>query len=563
MAQLQQTAITGTLTTTGNLTVTGSITNTGNITTAGDLTVNGSTVIDTSVDGALAALRVTQRGTGPSLLVEDQANPDSTRFVVDNAGNVSIGTNTVATKLNIAGDITLFTGNQIYASTGSATRPAYSFIAVESNTGFFRPSADTIAISTDGVERVRVTSTGNVGIGTSSPNSKLDINGDTIVTGSITNTGNITTAGHLAVSGSAVIDTSVPYDQAALRVTQRGTGPSLIVEDQANPDSSRFVIDNAGNVSIGGGDLAVNGGDITSNASTLFISGSQQVRLQKGIFITDDGLLVSGGLGAGITIDRALGATGNPFASSLLFIGSPTGEEALITTNSTKFNIISFDRDLNIETSDGSTSRPAVNQRQKTYEIGIGRSAVFGTSIIASGSEIVLETSTVSMPSGNISFESGFGIDFSNGQATGMTSELFNDYEEGTWTPSFSGSTGAGNYSYGALTGRYTKIGNIVYISGYVDISSIIANATGNMRIAGLPFNVNNTPNGNQFFMSVAWENFTTAATNVFAAAADNGSWIDLYIQTSTTSTNALAIALSPTNLGIGGIRFTGFYRVA
>jgi hypothetical protein len=42
-------------------------------------------------DNSNAALRITQAGTGNALVVEDEANPDSTPFVVGNNGNVGIG----------------------------------------------------------------------------------------------------------------------------------------------------------------------------------------------------------------------------------------------------------------------------------------------------------------------------------------------------------------------------------------------------------------------------------------------------------------------------------------
>jgi hypothetical protein len=57
---------------------------------------------------------------------------------------------------------------------------------------------------------------------------------------------------------------------------------------------------------------------------------------------------------------------------------------------------------------------------------------------------------------------SGKGIDFSATPGTG-TSELLADYEEGTWTPSFSKS--GGSTPSQTSTGTYTKIGNIVYFS--------------------------------------------------------------------------------------------------
>lgn len=82
----------------------------------------------------------------------------------------------------------------------------------------------------------------------------------------------------------------------------------------------------------------------------------------------------------------------------------------------------------------------------------------------------------------------GKGIDFSaDPHAAGMTSELLDDYEEGSWTPVFA-STGTINVTYSAQNGRYTKIGRMVLASGYLTIGSVTT-ATGNyLNIAGLPF---------------------------------------------------------------------------
>jgi hypothetical protein len=54
------------------------------------------------------------------------------------------------------------------------------------NTGFWFPSADTIAASTAGAERMRIDSSGNVGIGTSSPTTRLHIAGATTATSQLT-----------------------------------------------------------------------------------------------------------------------------------------------------------------------------------------------------------------------------------------------------------------------------------------------------------------------------------------------------------------------------------------
>lgn len=47
-----------------------------------------------SVDSASTALRITQVGAGNALVVEDEANPDSSPFVVSAIGNVGVGTST-------------------------------------------------------------------------------------------------------------------------------------------------------------------------------------------------------------------------------------------------------------------------------------------------------------------------------------------------------------------------------------------------------------------------------------------------------------------------------------
>jgi hypothetical protein len=64
--------------------------------------VTGATSVDTS--STSAALRVTQRGSGNAILVEDSTNPDSTPFIVDSAGRVRIGTTAATTeKLYVSG----------------------------------------------------------------------------------------------------------------------------------------------------------------------------------------------------------------------------------------------------------------------------------------------------------------------------------------------------------------------------------------------------------------------------------------------------------------------------
>lgn len=89
----------------------------------------------------------------------------------------------------------------------------------------------------------------------------------------------------------------------------------------------------------------------------------------------------------------------------------------------------------------------------------------------------------------------GKGIDFSaNTHAAGMTSELLNWYEEGTFTPTFTGFT-VGN---GTVFGFYRRIGKQVFVTyGFIlGSSSSVGSLTG---LSGLPFTTG-TVGGSRFF---------------------------------------------------------------
>lgn len=65
------------------------------------------------------------------------------------------------------------------------------------------------------------------------------------------------------------------------------------------------------------------------------------------------------------------------------------------------------------------------------------------------------------------------------------------DYEEGTWTPTFSGAVSNPTVTYTFQTGYYTKIGRQVFVSGLIGVSAF-SGGSGNVFIAGLPFTVGN-----------------------------------------------------------------------
>ena len=88
----------------------------------------------------------------------------------------------------------------------------------------------------------------------------------------------------------------------------------------------------------------------------------------------------------------------------------------------------------------------------------------------------------------NIVVPSGYGLDFSaNANFSGMTSEVLDDYEEGTWTPTLTNVT-LGNAII--LQNKYVKIGTLVYLSVNITFGSSTTFIIGDIRISSssLPF---------------------------------------------------------------------------
>ena len=85
------------------------------------------------------------------------------------------------------------------------------------------------------------------------------------------------------------------------------------------------------------------------------------------------------------------------------------------------------------------------------------------------------------------------GVNFSaNANAGGMTSELLDDYEEGTWTPILQGSGGnPSGQSYNQQLGTYTKVGRKVHVQAYISVANMGTGMTGTYAyLSQLPFTI-------------------------------------------------------------------------
>mgnify|MGYP003628617751 FL=1 len=106
------------------------------------------------------------------------------------------------------------------------------------------------------------------------------------------------------------------------------------------------------------------------------------------------------------------------------------------------------------------------------------------TAITISSAELVTVANGLTLTDGNVVVAAGHGIDFSATSGSG-TSELLDDYEEGSFTATYVGSTTAG--SSPSVTGYYTKIGRLVTVTITQD-NFTSTSAAGNLLYTGLPF---------------------------------------------------------------------------
>ncbi|HEX7673970.1 MAG TPA: tail fiber domain-containing protein [Bdellovibrio sp.] len=148
------TTVSGNTTATGNYSTSGNIstTGTGSITSAGQISANSGAASTSSNTGAL----VVSGGAGIS-------------------GALNVGT-TISSNGNIT------SGGVYKAAYGTAAAPSYTYTS-DTTTGDFSPSAGVWAVSTAGSERLRVNSSGNVGIGTTNPSFPLTVSGTPVNTG--------------------------------------------------------------------------------------------------------------------------------------------------------------------------------------------------------------------------------------------------------------------------------------------------------------------------------------------------------------------------------------------
>ena len=340
---------------------------------------------------------------------------------------------------------------------------------------------------------------GKIGIGTTSPETLLDVSGSTPI---LRVTGTSSTPARLDLTSAGAVKWSLLSNDVS---------SALSIEKD---DSAKFVINTSGNVGIG----------TTSPAHPLHVSG-EAIAVDRNAGDPYIYLKTSGSAKAAIYGGAATG-----FRIWTLPSGGSLTERVRVTNDDTTsfgnaspnawqtgggyYNIQLgnagylradtdaggnfFSNGVNLYR-DNSGWKFIEDGRGTQVSHGIGNSAItfYGTnSGNAGGTPSFFEmlrldvNGDVVCGSGNLVLTDGQGISFAaDGNTGGMTSELLDDYEEGTWTPTMT-TNGAGTLSatYTTQTGTYTKIGRLVYIMFDMVVSDTPSGNAGYPMITGLPF---------------------------------------------------------------------------
>jgi hypothetical protein len=255
-----------------------------------------------------------------------------------------------------------------------------------------------------------------------------------------------------------------------------------------------------------------------------------------------DTTMAASGTTKRISVNNILGASGTATLASAAITGDLTVDTSTLKVDSTnnrvgigtatpivtldvvgaaRFVAVATGPKLSIENAGGATrflSTDTGSFYYSAYDHNFTNTAgTVDRLVISNAGNVTVSTGNVVMAT------SGKGIDFSattSGSGT-MTSELLNDYEEGTFTPSIGGTA-----TYTAQTGTYTKVGRLVTAS--FDIT-ILLRGTGDIAtVSGLPF--------------AASANVGAAvAVSYFSGLANSSASIYGYVNTSAMAFNTIA----------------------
>jgi hypothetical protein len=407
-----------------------------NLTGTASININGTVGATTATTGAFTTLTtsstVTHNGgtaNGVTYLNGSKVLTSGSALTFDGA---SLGLTTNGSSYGWTNS-----GNNVAVNAASGVLDFYTGTAAYNKR--YTLAADGTAIWTIGSEQMRLTSTG-LGIGTSSPQSKLHISG-----------ANVSGYGQLRVNATDTAQMTLSVAETNYAQMFTDTTQLVFGTTAANPilfrtnSTERMRLDASGNLGIG----------TTSPTTKLEVSGQGKFNAltfayNTSYYNTDNSI-------SNYSSGNYLYVSGNAGATSGLYLqGAGNQKQAVILDGNASGGNIAFQTN-SIERA----KFPSTGGFQSQTTISVGAAT----------------------PS-----TSGAGITFPATQSASSNANTLDDYEEGTWTPT-DGS--AAVLTFTSASGVYTKVGRLVTASCTLTYpTTATANAA---YISGLPFNQGST----------------------------------------------------------------------
>ncbi len=366
-------------------------------------------------------------------------------------------------------------------------------------------------------ERMRIKFNGKVGIGTDAPSETLDVAGIIRVNSASDIAMDSNAAGQIRFRGNGYTG-AIALDSTAMRIYHNSASRSLILGCN---ESNMMTINTSGNVGIGTSSptnkFQVNDtnpviaefyhsdGDTNDEARIALGAYSSNPPSQRGITLVGK----NNGAGHDFIVNTSSSHSHGPTeklrvtSDGHLFIKGQDHEVRWYRDDEARYGAVTYDgSNFNIKNPVNDHTRVCKSDGTELIKFHNN-----GDVLIADG-DLVISTA-------------GHGIDFSaTSDATGKTSELLDDYEEGTFTPTIGfASNSANDWTYNAQQGTYLKVGNLCHFVLRIDIGNAGSGNNGWVEITGLPFGMYDMMSG------ISYEGTTTcdvhdAASNILGPRA-------------------------------------------
>lgn len=395
-------------------------------------------------------------------------NATSTAITIDSSQRVGIGATTLSHGLQVgtsASGQNLGLYSSSYASNGLAR--FYGTDSVErlqigslSATAayLYTPASTDLTFFTGGSQNMTLDASGNLGLGTLEPLQLLHIS-------------KASADNYIRLGSNGANDAGIYFNTATDWTigTDASNSNAFVLSNSSTVGGlSNVVVTTLGNMGIAGTPQSFGGGVTTLQLKGL--SSSQPTRAGALRFISNNGT----------SCDTA--------------IYSDNGFMSFYTGTSTSQSL-----NLQIDAYGGLNIKSVAGTQAATFG---GSNLVNGITGLPSsaGVPFVVGRDTGTLRSahfaGYLKFDSGYGIDFdvSGGSGVTVSSNVLDDYEEGTFTAylGFSGGD-SGGLNYTNQTFAYTKVGRLVTFTGFLTWNqNNFTSASGRMYLRGLPFTIIN-----------------------------------------------------------------------